>query len=58
MGIFRYVNCFPPALALLAAGKVDTKSLITHRFPLERAEDAMKASLDRGSGVIKAMVTL
>lgn len=58
MGIFRYANCFGPALSLLAAGKVETKSLITHRFALEETEDAMKTSLDRTSGAIKAMVNI
>jgi L-iditol 2-dehydrogenase len=54
--VFRYANVYPAAIALVAEGRVDTKSLITHRFPLERAEDALLLSDSRADGVIKAMV--
>ena len=54
--VFRYANVYPSAIALVAEGRVDTKSLITHRFPLERAEDALLLSDSRADGVIKAMV--
>lgn len=54
--VFRYANVYPAAIALVAQGRVDTKSLVTHRFPLERSEDALKLSDSRADGVIKAMV--
>jgi L-iditol 2-dehydrogenase len=54
--VFRYANVYPSAIALVAEGRVDTKSLITHRFPLEKAEDALLLSDSRADGVIKAMV--
>jgi L-iditol 2-dehydrogenase len=54
--VFRYANVYPAAIALVAEGRVDTKSLITHRFPLEAAEDALLLSDSRADGVIKAMV--
>jgi threonine dehydrogenase-like Zn-dependent dehydrogenase len=38
-GNFR---AFPPCLALIASGKVDPGRYISHRFPLARAEDALK----------------
>jgi len=56
LSVFRYSNVYPSAIALVAEGRVDTKSLITHRFPLERAEDALLLSDSRADGVIKAMV--
>ena len=54
--VFRYANVYPSAIALVAEGRIDTKSLITHRFPLEKAEDALLLSDSRADGVIKAMV--
>ena len=54
--VFRYANVYPAAIALVAEGRVDTKSLITHRFPLEQAEAALQLSDSRADGVIKAMV--
>lgn len=38
-GNFR---AFPPCLELIASGKVDPERYISHRFPLARAEDALK----------------
>ncbi|MBD5656407.1 MAG: NAD(P)-dependent alcohol dehydrogenase [Candidatus Eremiobacteraeota bacterium] len=54
--VFRYANVYPSAIALVAEGRIDTKSLITHHFPLEKAEDALLLSNSRADGVIKAMV--
>ena len=55
-GVFRYCNCYPPALALLGAGRVDVKSLITHRFPLEQAKAAIDFAKDRKEVAVKVMV--
>jgi len=55
-GVFRYVNCFPPALALLAAGRIDTDLLITHRFPLEQAQAAIEFTLEHKETAIKVLV--
>lgn len=53
-GIFRYVNCYPTALAMVASGKVNVKPLITHRFTLENSVKAFETTL-RGEG-IKVMI--
>jgi len=55
-GVFRYCNCYPPALALLGTSKVDVKSLITHRFPLDEAKAAVDFAKDRKDVAIKVMV--
>jgi L-iditol 2-dehydrogenase len=55
-GVFRYCNCYPPALALLGAGRVDVKSLITHRFPLQQAQAAIDFAKDRKDVAVKVMV--
>ncbi|CAL1539660.1 unnamed protein product [Lymnaea stagnalis] len=54
-GIFRYVNCYPTALAMVASGRVNVKPLITHRFKLEEAVKAFEAA-KRGEG-IKVMIS-
>ena len=54
--VFRYANVSPAAIALVAAGRVDVKGLITHRFPLEEAERALQLSDRREDGVVKALV--
>lgn len=49
-GIFRYANCYPTAIAMAASGKVDLKSLVTHRFPLQEAVKAFETT-KRGEGI-------
>jgi L-iditol 2-dehydrogenase len=56
--VFRYANVYPAAIALVAEGRVDVKSMITHRFPLEEAERALQLSDRREDGVVKALVTV
>lgn len=55
-GLFRYANCYPPAIAMTASGQVDVKSLITHRFTLEETPQAMQWVADHKDEVIKAVI--
>jgi len=43
-------------MRLLSHGVLDLKPLITHRFPLEKADEALRASADRSTGSIKIHV--
>ena len=43
-------------LRLIAAGKIDTTPLITHRFPLSRIEEAYRLFECREDGVIKVAI--
>lgn len=53
-GIFRYANCYPTAIALLASGRIRVDELISARYRLEETAQA----LERGGqdGVLKNLV--
>ncbi|XP_013777584.1 sorbitol dehydrogenase-like [Limulus polyphemus] len=55
-GIFRYTNCYPIALDLVASGKVNVKPLITHHFKLEDSLKAFETSKTGEGGAIKVMI--
>jgi L-iditol 2-dehydrogenase len=61
VGVFRYANTYPDALALLGSGQLgDVSKMISQRYSLERAAEAfedMKRGRDKdGNTVIKPMV--
>ena len=54
LGVFRYTDTWPAAAHLVASGRVDLDSLVTGRFCLEQAGDALNA--DRTPGSLKSVV--
>jgi len=52
-----YNNRFPLALDLLAKGEVNLKDLITHEFPFDQLEQAMKTALDPKVDSLKVIVS-
>ncbi|MFI6690390.1 NAD(P)-dependent alcohol dehydrogenase [Streptomyces sp. NPDC050433] len=40
---FRYAHAFPTAIAMAADGRVDLAGVLTGRFPLDRAAEALRA---------------
>ena len=55
-GIFRYANCYPPAINMVADGKVDVKSMITHRYTLKQVAEALEFNARPATNRIKTMV--
>lgn len=49
-------DAFPEAIELLASGRIDGERLVSHRFPLERATEAMDTALQGGAGAVKVMI--
>ncbi|ORX33925.1 putative xylitol dehydrogenase [Kockovaella imperatae] len=61
IGVFRYANTYPAALALLGSGQLgDVSKMITHRYSLENAveafEDLRRGKDKNGKTVIKPMI--
>lgn len=54
-GTFRYANMFPAAIALAASGAVDLDGLVTHRFGLAHAADAITCA-QRDPATLKVMI--
>ena len=48
-GIFRYTDTWPAGIHMVASGLVDLDSLVTGRFDLERADQALESDLDPNS---------
>ncbi|KAJ6104797.1 hypothetical protein N7523_011117 [Penicillium sp. IBT 18751x] len=54
--INRYRDTWPPAIQCLSGGILDLTRLVSHVFPLEKAEDALRLCADTRNGSIKVMV--
>ena len=54
----RMKHTYPRAIALAESGRVDLGTLITHRFPLEAAQDAIRLAAEYEDGVVKAIVNV
>ena len=54
-GTFRYANTYPAAIELAATGKVDLDALVTSRFDLDHAAEALQAGRKDAANV-KPMV--
>lgn len=55
---FRYENTYPTAIAMIANGKIAPEELITHRYPIEEADVALKLASERRGDVLKVMIDL
>ncbi|KAF3399139.1 Sorbitol dehydrogenase [Talaromyces pinophilus] len=57
LSLWRYANAFPTAIELVQRGRIDFKSLVTHQFTLQRAEEALDVALKKPEGLIKVVIT-
>jgi len=55
-GVNRYANAFPTAICWLADGRIATDGIITHRFPLSRADEAFRFAAQNPDEAIKIIV--
>jgi threonine dehydrogenase-like Zn-dependent dehydrogenase len=53
-----YMAGIRAAVEAVASGRLDPLPLYTHRYPLERLDEALDATRDRPDGFLKALVTL
>jgi D-xylulose reductase len=56
--VFRYAHVFPRALALMGAGKIDVKPLITDRFPFADSVAAFQFAAKMPPGSVKVQIEL
>ena len=54
----RFANCYPQAIRLVAAGKVDLDAWVTHRFPLEQVPQALELAESYSDSVVKALIEM
>nr|XP_053635197.1 sorbitol dehydrogenase-like [Cherax quadricarinatus] len=56
-GVYRYIQCYPAAIAMIANGLIDVKPLITHRFKFEEFQKAFDMFHTGEDGAIKCMIS-
>lgn len=52
----RFLFNYPTAIDLVALGKIDVRSLITHSFPLERTREAFELVSNAADNVLKVSI--
>lgn len=56
INVRRQLDCVEPVLDLMAKGRMQSKQMITHRFPFSRAREAFDLVNGYHDGVMKAMI--
>ncbi|SPC65510.1 probable xylitol dehydrogenase [Ustilago sp. UG-2017b] len=54
--LFRYRDTWPRAIRLVSSGKIDVKQIVTSRFPLEKAKEAVEHAADRTKFSVKTII--
>jgi len=50
-------NCTKDVLNLMSSGEIKAKDMITHKFPLEEFDVALKTFVERIDGAMKVVIT-
>lgn len=53
---YRYCNTWPRAIRLVQGAVVDLRGLVTQRFGMGKAVEALEVAADRGKGAVKVMI--
>lgn len=54
----RQKGCMAPALRMISQREVNIDALLTHRFPLEKTQEAFELVANYADGVVKALICL
>ena len=54
--LFRYRDTWPRAIRLVTGGKINVKQIVTNRFPLEQAKQAVEHAADRTKFSVKTII--
>lgn len=57
-GVWRYANVFPTAIKCVSEGKIDVKSLITHRFPLGNILEGFETQIKKTGHPMKIQILI
>jgi L-iditol 2-dehydrogenase len=58
LNVRRQNGCTQAAIDLQASGKVDANFMVTHRFPLERVQEAFELVAGYRDGAVKALIEM
>ena len=53
---FYHIFSYPTALEMVADGKIDVKSLVTHHFDMSKTVKAFETAIDRSMNSIKVII--
>lgn len=56
--VFRYRNIYPKAIAAVASGAINVKSIVTHEFDLDHIKDAYDEAVNNKTDLVKAVIKI
>ena len=56
--VFRYRNVYPSAIEAVRSGRVDVKSLVTHRYAFEDSQRAFSEAVTEKARIVKGVIQL